>query len=42
MLYKKASIVEKLIYIFLRIIVSNYKMPYKIILDRDKLFTLNF
>ena len=42
LLYKEASIVEDLAYIFLRTIVTNYSLPKEIISDRDKLFTLKF
>lgn len=42
LLYKKATFIEDLIYMFLRIIVVNYKLLNKIILNRNKLFTLKF
>ena len=40
--YKEALNIKDLVYIFLRIIVTNYKLLNKIILDRDKLFTSKF
>jgi hypothetical protein len=40
--YRKSSITKKLVYIFLRRIVANYKFLKKMILDRDKLFILKF
>ena len=39
-LYKEASIVEDLIYIFNKIVIVRYGILDKIILDRDKLFIL--
>jgi hypothetical protein len=39
-LYLKASIVEDLVYIFLRIIVANYNALEKMISDRNKFFIL--
>ena len=41
-LYKKALLIEKLIYIFLRTITVNYNLLKEIISDRDKLFILKF
>ena len=41
-LYKEASNAIKLIYIFLKVIIINYRLLKEIILDRDKLFTLKF
>ena len=40
--YRKSSITKKLVYTFLRRIVANHKLLKKIILDKDKLFTLKF
>ena len=42
LLYKKALNIEDLAYIFLRIVVANYRLPDKIILNRDKLFNSKF
>ncbi|KAI7909302.1 hypothetical protein M9X92_011710 [Pyricularia oryzae] len=42
LLYKESSNAEKIAYIFLRVIVSNYGLPENIITDRDKLFTSRF
>ena len=39
-LYKEVSIVEDLIYIFNKIVITQYRILDKIILDKDKLFTL--
>ena len=39
-LYKEASIVEDLVYIFNKIVITRYGILDKIILNRDKLFTL--
>ena len=41
-LYMKSSILEDLVYAFLRIIVLVYNMPKEIILDKDKLFISKF
>ena len=41
-LYKEASNVEELAYIFLRVLAANYEISDKIILNRDKLFTSKF
>ena len=38
--YKKASTIEDLIYIFSKIVIARYRILDKIVLDRDKLFTL--
>ena len=38
----KSSILEDLVYAFLRIIVLVYNMPKEIILDKDKLFISKF
>ena len=40
--YRESSIAEELVYIFLKKIIANYGLPRKMILDRDKLFTLKF
>ena len=42
LLYKEASTIEDLAYIFIRTIFTNYSILDEIILDRDKLFTLKF
>jgi hypothetical protein len=39
-LYLKASIIEDLVYTFLRIVVANYNTLEKIISDKDKFFVL--
>ena len=39
-LYKEASIIEDLVYIFNKIIITQYRILNKIVLNRDKLFTL--
>ena len=39
-LYKEVSIVEDLTYIFNKIVITQYRILDKIILDKDKLFTL--
>jgi hypothetical protein len=41
-LYLKASIVEDLAYVFLKIIVTNYNAPEKMISDKNKLFISKF
>ena len=41
-LYKEASTVEDLVYIFNKIVIARYRILDKIILDRDKLFTSQF
>jgi hypothetical protein len=41
-LYKESLLAEKLVYIFNKYIIGNYKILKKIISDRDKLFTLRF
>ena len=38
--YKEVSIIEDLIYIFNKIVIVQYRILDKIVLDRDKLFTL--
>ncbi|KAF0322388.1 hypothetical protein GQ607_010469, partial [Colletotrichum asianum] len=37
-LYKEISNTKKYIYIFLKYIITNYRIPKEIILDRDKIF----
>ena len=39
-LYKEAFTTEDLVYIFNKIVITQYRILDKIILDRDKLFTL--
>jgi hypothetical protein len=39
-LYLKANIIEDLAYVFLRIIVANYSVLEKMILNRNKFFIL--
>ena len=41
-LYKEVSNVKDLVYIFLKVIIIAYRLLDKIILNRDKLFTLKF
>ena len=41
-LYKKASLVEDLVYTFYKYVVGNHGLPEKIISDWDKLFTSKF
>ena len=41
-IYKESSITEKLVYTFLRILAVNHSISDKVILNRDKLFTLKF
>ena len=41
-LYKKSLTAEELVYIFLRILAANYSISDKVILNRNKLFTLKF
>ena len=41
-LYKESSTAKDLAYTFLRIIISQHKLPKKIISDRETLFILNF
>ena len=38
--YKEASTVEDLVYIFNKIVIARYGILDKIVLDRNKLFTL--
>ena len=39
-LYKKASTMEDLVYIFNKIVIARHRILDKIVLDRDKLFIL--
>ena len=39
-LYKEVFTIEDLAYIFNKIVIARYRIPNKIVLDRDKLFTL--
>ena len=41
-LYKEVSTIEDLVYIFNKIVITQYGIPDRIILDRDKLFTSQF
>jgi hypothetical protein len=41
-LYKEVTNVKALAYIFLKVIIIGYKLLDKIILNKDKLFTLKF
>jgi hypothetical protein len=41
-LYKEASKAIKLMYTFLKVVITNYGLLEEILLDRDKLFTLKF
>ena len=41
-LYKEVFIIEDLAYIFNKIIITRYRIPNKIVLDKDKLFILQF
>ena len=38
--YKETSIIEDLVYIFNKIVIMQHRILDKIVLDRDKLFTL--
>ncbi|KAK1493786.1 hypothetical protein CTAM01_09247, partial [Colletotrichum tamarilloi] len=40
--YKELSTIEDLVYIFIKVILSNYGLLKEIILNRDKLFILKF
>ena len=40
--YKESSNAKELAYAFIKIVISQHKLPDKIILDRDKLFTSKF
>ena len=39
-LYKEVSTIEDLVYIFNKIVIVRHRILDKIVLDRDKLFTL--
>ena len=39
-LYKEVSTIEDLVYIFNKIVIIQYRILDKIVLNRDKLFTL--
>jgi hypothetical protein len=41
-LYLKASIIENLVYVFLRVIIANYNILEEIISDRNKFFISRF
>ncbi|KAF0322289.1 hypothetical protein GQ607_010578, partial [Colletotrichum asianum] len=41
-LYKEVSNTKEYIYIFLKYIITNYRILKEIILDRDKIFISNF
>ncbi|KAF0314988.1 hypothetical protein GQ607_017779, partial [Colletotrichum asianum] len=41
-LYKEVSNIKEYTYIFLKYIITNYRTPKEIILNRDKIFTSNF
>ena len=41
-LYKKVSTIENLVYIFNKIVIVQYRILDKIVLNRDKLFTSQF
>ena len=41
-LYKEAYTIEDLVYIFNKIIITRHRILDKIVLDRDKLFILQF
>ena len=40
--YKELSIVENLVYVFLRWIVAEHILPQELVLDTDKVFTSRF
>ena len=40
--YKKSSNAKELVYAFMKIVVSQHRLPDEIISDRDKLFMLKF
>ena len=40
--YKEASIVEDLVYIFNKVVIIRYRVLDKIVLNKDKLFILQF
>ena len=41
-LYKEVFITEDLVYIFNKIVIARHRILDKIVLDQDKLFTLQF
>ncbi|UQC87821.1 uncharacterized protein CLUP02_13342, partial [Colletotrichum lupini] len=41
-LYKELSTIKDLLYIFIKVIFSNYSLLKKIILNKNKLFILKF
>ncbi|KAK1508755.1 hypothetical protein CTAM01_02541, partial [Colletotrichum tamarilloi] len=41
-LYKKLNIIKDLVYIFIKVIFSNYSLLKEIIFNRNKLFILKF
>ncbi|OHF01560.1 hypothetical protein CORC01_03050, partial [Colletotrichum orchidophilum] len=41
-LYKEASNIKKLIYIFFKIVIINYGLLKEIIFNKDKLFIIKF
>ena len=41
-LYKEVSTIEDLVYIFNKIVIIQYRILDRIVLDRDKLFTSQF
>jgi len=41
-LYSKIYMIKDLAYIFLRIVITNYKVPNEIILNKNKFFTSKF
>ncbi|KAF0316922.1 hypothetical protein GQ607_015808, partial [Colletotrichum asianum] len=41
-LYKEVNNVKIYIYIFFKYIITNYRIPKEIVLNRDKIFTSNF
>ncbi|KAK1456890.1 hypothetical protein CMEL01_16247, partial [Colletotrichum melonis] len=40
--YKKLNIIKDLVYIFIKVILSNYSLLKEIIFNKDKLFILKF
>ncbi|KAK1456572.1 hypothetical protein CMEL01_16250, partial [Colletotrichum melonis] len=40
--YKELSIIKDLVYVFIKVIFSNYSLLKEIIFNRDKLFILKF
>ena len=41
-LYKESYIVKELAYMFLRTIISNYRLPNKVVIDYRTIFTSKF